>query len=49
MKYKDAVGTWPNYYKQVPKMEVSGEVFSWIRSQQIKWAKRKKVEDHAAV
>lgn len=38
-KYRDAVGTWPNAYRDSPEKPVSWEVDCWLKSQQIKWAK----------
>lgn len=38
MKYKDAFGCWPNGIGKDPEDPCSS-VLSWVRSQQIKWAK----------
>lgn len=40
-QYRQAVGTWPNRYKDAPNKPVSFEVASWIKSRQIAYAKRR--------
>ena len=40
-KFREKFGTWPNGYKDVPAMEPTPKVLSWIKSRQIAWAKSK--------
>jgi DNA repair protein RadD len=44
-KFRDKFGVWPNDYKDVPAMQPSPKVLSWIKSRQIAWAKSK--QSHA--
>ena len=39
-KYRDAVGVWPNAHRGVSGTKPSWSVRSWIKSQQIAFAKR---------
>lgn len=39
-QYRDAVGVWPNLYKNAPCKPVSWEVDTWLRSRAIRYAKR---------
>jgi DNA repair protein RadD len=38
-KYRDATGTWPNYYRDVRPLEPTMEVRSWVKAGMIRWAK----------
>ena len=38
-KYREAVGVWPNHWRNEPEMPVSGPVSSWIKSRNIRYAK----------
>lgn len=40
-QYREAVGVWPNYYRDAPEMPISYEVQTWIRSRQIRYIKGK--------
>jgi superfamily II DNA or RNA helicase len=48
-KYRERFGVWPNAYKDAPPREVSRATESWIRSQQIRYAKRRNREEARAV
>ena len=38
-KFRDAIGVWPNSYRDAPERTPSMETRAWIRAMQIKWAK----------
>ena len=40
-QYKQKFGVWPNAHKDVKAAEPTTEVLSWVRSQQIRYAKRR--------
>ncbi len=40
-KFRDKFNLWPNGYEQVPAMDPTPKVLSWIKSRQIAWAKSK--------
>jgi DNA repair protein RadD len=40
-KFRDKFGVWPNDYKDVPAVQPTPKVLSWIKSRQIAWAKSK--------
>jgi DNA repair protein RadD len=40
-KYRQKFGVWPNAYKDVDPQPPSAEVSNWVKSQQIRWAKRR--------
>jgi DNA repair protein RadD len=40
-KFRDEFGVWPNDYKDVPALQPTPKVLSWIKSRQIAWAKSK--------
>jgi superfamily II DNA or RNA helicase len=40
-KFRTIYGVWPNFYKDAPLAQPSDDLISWIRSQQIRWAKSK--------
>ena len=40
-KYRALTGVWPNAYKNAPMLEPSSEVLNWIKSQNIRYAKRR--------
>jgi DNA repair protein RadD len=40
-KFRDKFDVWPNGYEDVPAMEPTPKVMSWIKSRQIAWAKSK--------
>lgn len=40
-KYRQAVGVWPNHWRNEPEMPVSAPVASWIKAMNIRWAKAK--------
>jgi DNA repair protein RadD len=40
-KFLEKFGVWPNGYKDVPAMQPTPTVLSWIKSRQIAWAKSK--------
>jgi DNA repair protein RadD len=40
-KFKELCGVWPNYWQDSPRVTVSMEMRSWLRSRQIAWAKSK--------
>jgi DNA repair protein RadD len=40
-KFREKFNLWPNGYEQVPAMEPTPKVLSWIKSRQIAWAKSK--------
>jgi DNA repair protein RadD len=44
-KFREKFDVWPNDYKNIPAMEPTPKVRSWIKSRQIAWAKSK--ERHA--
>jgi DNA repair protein RadD len=41
-KFREKFDVWPNSYKDVPVMEPTPAVMSWIKSRQIAWAKSKR-------
>lgn len=41
-KFKEMYGVWPNHYKDAQAVPPSDEILSWIRSQNIRWAKSRK-------
>jgi DNA repair protein RadD len=47
-QYRQATGTWPNYYRDVVPCQPVPEVLSWIRSRQIAYAKSRKPTQAAA-
>ncbi len=49
-QYRQAAGTWPNAYRGVSPQSPTPAVWSWIRSRQIAYAKRRKTQEagHAA-
>lgn len=46
-KYKSAVGKWPEHGDVIPPRQIDYEVASWIRSQNIRFAKGQKARDAA--
>jgi len=40
-KFREKFDDWPNGYKDIPAMEPTPKVLSWIKSRQIAWAKSK--------
>ena len=40
-KFREKFDVWPNDYKNVPAMQPTPKVLSWIKSRQIAWAKSK--------
>jgi DNA repair protein RadD len=44
-KFREKFNVWPDGYKNVPAMEPTPKVLSWIKSRQIAWAKSK--QSHA--
>lgn len=38
-RFRDAIGVWPNSYRDTPERTPSMETRAWIRAMQIKWAK----------
>jgi hypothetical protein len=49
-KFREAVGVWPNSYKDAPIRAASPETTSWIRASQIRWIKgqeKKREKSHA--
>ena len=40
-KFREKFGIWPNGYKDVPAMQPTPAVLSWVKSRQIAWAKSK--------
>lgn len=46
-QYRQAAGTWPNAYSDVPQLPISTEVAAWVKSRQIAFAKgREKGRQH---
>lgn len=43
-QFRERVGTWPNGYGSAPEEEPSEELLRWLKSRQIRWAKRKREE-----
>jgi len=41
-KFREKFDVWPNSYKDVPAMQPTPKVLSWIKSRQITWAKSKR-------
>jgi DNA repair protein RadD len=40
-KFREKYDSWPNGYRDVPAMDLTPKVLSWIKSRQIAWAKSK--------
>jgi DNA repair protein RadD len=40
-KFREKYDSWPNGYRDVPAMNLTPKVLSWIKSRQIAWAKSK--------
>lgn len=44
-KYRDRMGVWPNKYRDAPAIEPEAGLVSWIVSQNIAWANRRKKDE----
>jgi DNA repair protein RadD len=45
-KFREKFDVWPNDYRNVPPIQPTPKVLSWIKSRQIAWAKSKQRHAH---